>query len=232
MNVFMYWENVPGSPKPEYLHKCFEQIKSKSKYDVILLDEHTIKDYVHDINEKAFDLDVLAHRADYFRAKILHEHGGIWLDADALILDDLSYVESDLNEYSYVGYGYKKNQPSIGFMGARAGDDMLGQWVEGQEKKITDGYQFKWAALGYDILWDISTSNTDMKIYDRELFAPIHSLHWKEFFSPTPMSSRITEDTKAIMFYNKNMYEPLKDLSIDEIKNKNDLFGEIFREYC
>jgi hypothetical protein len=131
-----------------------------------------------------------------------------------------------------LGYGYKKNQPSIGFMASRKGDDMLGQWIDGMEKKITDGYSFKWAALGYDILWEISKDYDNMKIYDRELFAPVHSLHWKEFFSNIKYEDRISEETKTIMFYNKNMYDKLKGMSVNDIKLMGNLFSEIFEKHC
>ena len=229
MNVFMYWEDVIGQPKPPYIQACYEQIVNMSKYEVILLDEKTIYEYVSDINENIFNLNVLAHRADYFRAKVLHENGGIWLDADALILNDLSFVENDLLEYGYVGYGYKPKEPSIGFMACRKGNKLIGDWIEGMEVKINSESYFGWTGLGYDILWKLSRRCDDMKLYPRDQFAPLTWDKWKLFFTKkTKYDTIVKKDTKAIMFYNKNMYDSLKTQTIEKIKSEDNLLGEIF----
>lgn len=73
----------------------------------------TAHEYVTDLHP-AFDRLKPAHQADVFRVNVLYEHGGMYIDADTIVLRSLIPLFSLLQEYDLVGADWKpKALPSI-----------------------------------------------------------------------------------------------------------------------
>ena len=90
--IWMYWENRPFTKKPAYLELCLDSIKRhKGDYELVLLDERSVKDYI-EIPAKVRQFEHIAHRADYIRFHLLHRYGGVWLDADVILIQDIDDV--------------------------------------------------------------------------------------------------------------------------------------------
>jgi hypothetical protein len=90
INVFQYWDSgVEGMP--EFIRAIYEHNKKVTKkygFELILIDLKNIKQYIS-IHERFSDLTVY-DQSDYIRWNALHEHGGIWLDTDVIIIGDIS----------------------------------------------------------------------------------------------------------------------------------------------
>ena len=56
-------------------------------YQVIWLDPDNVRSYIE--VPHFFDQLSLAHQSDYIRVQVIHKYGGIWLDADTLVVKSL-----------------------------------------------------------------------------------------------------------------------------------------------
>ena len=230
--IWMYWEDAPGKRKPDYLKLCFETIvKNKGNNEIIVVTPENVKDFLPDISPRIFKIRKIAHRADYIRGRLLHKYGGIWLDSDVIILKPLD-LSAYLVENDFVGYGKDEGEPSINFFAAKANSPLLKSWVDGMDKKLLGlfpKYKLKWTEIGYNILWPYSRDYQYSHI-KYELIAPIGWQDWEKYFdTKLKLRDLISEETIAMMLFNKNMFDRLENMNREEIMNSQTLLGEAFR---
>jgi hypothetical protein len=106
-NIFMYWETLPGKQKPEYLDLCFDTIKKNCSQDfkIHMLNEKNIKNYLPNLRNDLDQKLKIQQKVDYYRLLLLHKYGGIWLDADTIVIKNLIPLFNKLRKYNYVGFG-------------------------------------------------------------------------------------------------------------------------------
>ena len=90
---WLYWESSNNQKIPTNVKILMEIFKQNLK-NVTILTDKTIHDYI-DVGDTSH-LKHIAQRADYYRAKILYSYGGIWLDMDTIVLEDMDYLYEDL----------------------------------------------------------------------------------------------------------------------------------------
>ena len=106
-NIFMYWETLPGKTKPTYLDLCYETILKNCSQDfkIHMLDEKSIKNYLPDLRPDLDQKLKIQQKVDYYRLLLLYKYGGIWLDADTIVIKSLIPLFEKLKRYNYVGFG-------------------------------------------------------------------------------------------------------------------------------
>jgi hypothetical protein len=238
--IWMYWEDRKGAHKPAYLDLCLDTVRRHSpSYDVVVLDRETVLERLPGLREDVFRTREIAHRADYIRARIVYEYGGIWLDSDIILLKEIE-VERALEKHDFAGCGIEYGKPSIWFFAANKGAPVLGRWIELMDEVLDRKrrsplsffrpYRLGWVELGYDILWGLF-EGYDYHHFDFKRFAPVRWDDWETFFSTGVDAAAITDDdTIAVMLYNKFMFDPLKSASREEILASDTLLGKLFRQ--
>lgn len=112
--IWMYWETLPGKKKPGYIDLCINSVKHNCKkdFDIIVLDEKKILDYLPEIKNINFSQLNLPQKVDYYRYSLLEKYGGVWIDADILVLKSIKPFFDKLKNYDYVGFGcgYNNNK--------------------------------------------------------------------------------------------------------------------------
>lgn len=107
--LWVYWENKDEKPTPPIIELCLEIMKKRlsNKFRMIKLDQNNISEYIPEIKERKHILDklIIAHRVDYYRVLLLNKYGGLYLDADIIVLNDLGDIIDKLREYDYIGFG-------------------------------------------------------------------------------------------------------------------------------
>ena len=90
--VWAYWENKDGYI-PTHIKLCFETFEKhlKPKYKLIILNEKTVKKYLPGVRNDLNNL-MIAQKVDYYRIALLHKYGGIWIDADTIIMRDFDEI--------------------------------------------------------------------------------------------------------------------------------------------
>jgi hypothetical protein len=105
--LWSYWQTKPNSQMPEYIKLCFDTMKKhcSSNYEIIILDEKSVYQYLPNLRKDLEELS-LAHKTDYIRVALLYNYGGLWLDADTIVMNNLQEIIIKLNEgWDYIGFG-------------------------------------------------------------------------------------------------------------------------------
>lgn len=113
---------VGGNPKPKKIQKCMKTWKKHLvDYQIIEWNEDNFDITENKYVEQAYKAKKWAFVSDYIRAKAIYEQGGIYLDTDVLVLDNLYEL---LNDKAFVGFENKDN-PFTAVFGAEAGHPLI-----------------------------------------------------------------------------------------------------------
>lgn len=91
---WLYWESINN--KIPHNIKILLHIFRKKLKNIRIVTDKTIHKYIKTVDTR--HLRHIAQKADYYRAKILYTHGGIWLDIDTIMLENIDYLYEALNK--------------------------------------------------------------------------------------------------------------------------------------
>ena len=182
--IWLYWENKKGTQLPRLIEKCWKSIFNycSEDFEIIILDENTIRLFIKEFNPIVWKFEQIAHRADYFRFLLLETYGGIWLDSDTLVLRDLSEISDKISTYSFLCVGYTKNKkffPIISFLAGQKNNIYCKKMIENYhnffEEKLKYNIQPEWDEISGTYLAGLIENNKrdSLYIYDVQKFYPI-----------------------------------------------------------
>ncbi len=219
-NIWVYWENINRNNYPTHIKLCLDTIrKHLGKYNLVILNEKTIKNYLPELRNDFENLKI-AQKVDYYRIALLYKYGGIWIDADIIMVKDLEPVFKKLDEgYDYVGFGCTGGQCSNGYfrpsnwvMASRPNSilmktvlDKLNNKLDSREKnqkQNDDTYHDYGKLVIWDALEDLKPLGYDYyhftSEYDGTRDTNKYWVHTPEFFSNQPIKFL---DESKIMFF-------------------------------
>ena len=168
-NIWMYWENLPGKKKSPYLDLCYKTVKKNcnSNFNIHLLNEKSIYEYIPDLRK---DLDQklnIQQKVDYIRYILLYKYGGLWIDADTIIIKNLNPIIKKLNYYDFVGFGCHFNNqndciysgkpyPANWVMGSRKNGKLMKFCIDKCNHYLNNDFNLKtkYHLLGRETLWE------------------------------------------------------------------------------
>ena len=105
--IWMYWETLPGKKKPGYIDLCINSVKHNCGkcFNVIVLDNKSILKYLPEIDKIDFSNLNLPQKVDFYRYSLLEKYGGVWIDADILVIKCICPFFKKLDNNDYVGFG-------------------------------------------------------------------------------------------------------------------------------
>lgn len=175
--IWIYWETKPGKTKPEYIDLCLKSLhKHNDKYfKIIELDDKNVYNYLPELRRDLNNL-VIAQKTDYIRVALLAKYGGIWIDADTIVMRDLLPIKHKLDEkYDYVGFGCSFNKcfngypkPSNGLMASLPNSVLMNNLLNNLNSKLDKKQaNYNYFDLGKLLLWDEidKLSKTGYKYY-------------------------------------------------------------------
>jgi len=96
VKLVTYWENVAGRHTPPHIETFLAIMSAKLSDRFLLLTNHNVVEYIGDahlrkkwrFSKKDRPEDPVVARSDFIRFAYIHEHGGLWIDADFLCIGD------------------------------------------------------------------------------------------------------------------------------------------------
>jgi len=140
--VWLYWQG----PRPGYIDLCLRSVLAHHP-DARVLDRASFDQlWRHD---RDIDLDRLAlnHQSDFIRAYLLKHHGGLYLDADCIVLRDLSPLLALTDVHGFVGYREPQGYMSCNFMAARAESAVICDHYRRVCARLRDPRPLEWLDL-------------------------------------------------------------------------------------
>ena len=236
----MFWETLPGKNKPGYIDLCYESVvhNCASCFNIIYLNEKNIKYYVPEINQYNISHLKIQHKADFYRYLLLEKYGGLWIDADVLVLKCLCKYYKNLDHYDYLGFGcgynkkfcskslYGYGSPLNWIMGSKPKSKFMQCIVSKVKDKINSNDKVKYHEIGRSTLkkchdelrksenWSYYHVPSKCNEYD-DCGNKLNNI-FKNFDN-----SKCTNERYFFPFYNTAPGYPqwFKDLKSDEIKN-------------
>lgn len=157
-NVFAFWRGV-NYELIDILIKLMEIHSNDGvNYRFILLNENTVKDWI-DIPDY-FDLMKVAHQADYIRVNVIYKYGGIWLDADTIVMDSLKDL-FDILETKNAFYVTEENKIFInGVFGSIKNHKVISEIKHEMDEVLNlKRHNLEWTDIGSSIFQKVICEN-------------------------------------------------------------------------
>jgi hypothetical protein len=142
MPVWMFWEG----PRPGYIDLCLDTVR-RHHPDLRLLDRAGFDALWRDDRHISLDGLGLNHVSDFVRAYLLSRHGGLYLDADAVVLRSLDPLLAAAEVHGFVGYREPHGYMSCNFMASRAGDWVIMDHYRRVATRLRDPRPLEWLDL-------------------------------------------------------------------------------------
>lgn len=226
--IWVFW----GGAMPEYISLCLETINAhRGSFDFVVVSPETITHYLPDLpKEWSTSLTMWAQKSDIFSAAILQKYGGIALDADVVVLKDLSEVFSRyMKSEDFYVFLNAEHTPSVGYMMARAESGLISDYYKRQIEILLseDDFDNKFILFGSKLLSavikDYAHCSFDLMLGTTALF---YWKSWSAFMQPLQLSDYIPNLPEGgsslflVQLYNHNLS---KD-SLSE-KNRNEILA-------
>lgn len=176
--LWVYWENKDGMQMPGFISLCRKTLRKhcSDSFKIVELDNNTIYDYLPELREREALFKVklpslhISQKVDYYRVLLLYKYGGMYLDADMLVMKDLKPLADKLADYDYVGFGCYdhvgfgdpqkgKGYRGYGFpdnwaMASRPGGTLISRVLRNLENKLLNDTITDYFDLGRGALWE------------------------------------------------------------------------------
>lgn len=229
-SIWMYWESTAGAGRPPYLDACEATIRMNAgSLPVIVMDERTASDFGAPLPTAWSEMSPV-QRADWLRVRVVLRHGGIWVDADTIVLQPLEQLLTSLSEErSFLGHGADGVHNNL-FAGL-AGSAFLAAWASRQEAVLgaRDPRELSWNDLGSSIAEALAEDVPWIRV-DHERIAPIGWRDWELLLSHThPLGCVLKSDPITVMLYNAQMGQRLRSTEVSALLNGLTLTGRLLR---
>jgi len=152
---FTFWE--PRGGVTPYLELCRETWRrGLPSAAVVTLDYANLDQYLPPgtLNITTLRRFPLMQVKDAIMVAILYRHGGLFIDMDTLIVDDISPITASLERNTMFNFG-----GNLSVVGARAGAPLLALWLDRVRERLAlaasgavDPARVPWSFIGYDSL--------------------------------------------------------------------------------
>jgi len=144
--------------------------KNGNLFNLVILNETTVYDYLPNLRTDINSLP-LALKTDYIRVALLYTYGGLWLDADTIMITDMQPIVDLLNQNTdYIGFGCTGTtcsngygRPSNGVMAAPKHSVLMRECYKALdikldnyflEKSVNKDKELNYFELGKLIIWE------------------------------------------------------------------------------
>lgn len=177
-NIFAFWQS--NDPIPAYLDLCKDTwIKNIPNCAIHIINHSNLHEYIGDI----YDLENLkkisfAMQSDIISAAVLEKFGGLFLDIDCIVIDDLFRIFNSISEDKLIAFG----QPASFSIHLavlyckKPNNPILSGWrIEAQKRLKNIPEKYDWSYFGNAIINPLlkADNHKNSFIVDREMSANI-----------------------------------------------------------
>ena len=113
--LWQYWEGN----MPDYIKLCMETVDKhcSTDFNIVRLNPQNIKDYIPEVKKYEDNINklIIPQKVDIYRIMLLYKYGGIYMDADVIVLRNPIEIMDKLRQYDFVGFGCTCNSCKNGY---------------------------------------------------------------------------------------------------------------------
>jgi FkbM family methyltransferase len=223
-NIFLYWIGKEYNLILILRDLIYLHSKSGKGYNIILITEKNINEYITNIPDYFYKL-CPAHQADFVRVNVICDYGGIWLDSDIIVMQELDSLFDLIDNQN--GFFIKENNEllCIGVFGSKKNTQLMQNWKNNLINILDKKKQnIKWCELGSNILENINKLNPEFYI-NYKIFNGLDNMYpvnWnnciEEFINkPYENYNNIIREFQPIVVLVNSVYKNLENKTIKEI---------------
>jgi len=153
-NLFLFWTGREYSLILLLRKLIYAHSNEGENYRVHLITRQNVESYIKELPE-CFDKLMPAHQADFIRVHVICEYGGIWLDSDTLVMNNLQELFDSIIVEKTDGFFIKQNNEILwnGVFGSKANTPLLKVWRDYIDRVlfIKEG-NIEWEEIGNTFL--------------------------------------------------------------------------------
>lgn len=225
-NVFLYWVGKEYKLINILRNLIYLHSKNGKGYKVNLITEKNINQYITNL-PAIFNKLCPAHQADFIRANVICEYGGIWLDSDTIVIDSLDSLFDIIdNKDGFFIRDTRLFHNSV--FGSKKRTNLMIEFKKQIQEILEKKSSIEWNEIGSDILQYIY--DTKKNLYDNyEIFyGPnnMYPIRWKrcidEFINrPFYNFKKIIREYQPLVIIFNSVYKNLENRDIKDILNGN-----------
>jgi hypothetical protein len=243
--IWIYWENPPGQAEPPHIALCRRlMIANCPNCSVVLVTPENLHDYLPDISERINQIGVrrgkvvkpsLAIKCAFIRAELIHRYGGLYIDSDCIVFQDLSQVFELLEQYDFVAMRRTsggKDHVSIGFYASRAGGEVMSRYTAQLRAILAERTGFAWGEAGARTITPIVDSALDIcYLYPERRVHPIVAEEKELFLAPASEFAKYMDaDPLTFMLFHRLFeFEELVNADEEHLTAGDTVLSEAFR---
>ncbi|HYP90100.1 MAG TPA: methyltransferase domain-containing protein [Polyangiaceae bacterium] len=226
--VWSYWEG----PCPALIELCLGSLTRYAQAKI--LDRQSFDALWCSDRDLAIDELYVAHRADFVRAHLLRHYGGVWIDADCVLLDDVSPLLEAMAGKSLGAFRQKVGGFANNFLAARADGAPIRAFYERIVSHLRAGHPIDWNEIGsIPLEATIAEFTEEFCELSREGIMPICWSESARFLEPSsesdPSSLQLDPDARCYMLSNHSLPRELREQSRSELVCSPTLLGAVLR---
>ena len=227
-NVFIYWEGYKYN-LIQILHKLiYLHSNNEKNYKVYFVNTYNLYNYV-DFTPSFFNKMKINHKSDYLRYKLIYKYGGIWLDSDTIVMNDLSSLFENIKNND--GFFIKEDNKIIcgGVFGSKPETPLLKKIISTIDKVLNEKkHNLNWSDIGPELLHNLYKQ-------DRSLFSKyiiyngldnMYPINWDkcllEFVEkPYNNHENLVKQFQPLVIIVNSVYKKLDNMNIKQILDSN-----------
>lgn len=197
MNIWTHWEG----PKIPYIELCIDSIRRMSYSSCLFhnVNEQNIDSYIPEgtLHPSWKSIGRLGIKSDCIRAAVLHLYGGLYIDADTVMLRSPAGMIDESKDCVYMTWSTPPDRVIAGYIYCKPGSLVAKRWLEYVNRALENG-RTGWCQLGEGCLTPAVRSVEDTQQISLKTFLPIEiDTKVQEFFKNRPWRSYTTDETIA-----------------------------------
>jgi hypothetical protein len=199
LNVFTYWEHAPKARRWPYIEFCLDTIRSKCLDGCLFhhITSENIDKYIPDgiLHPSWKNIKELGVKSDCVRAACLMLYGGLYIDADTLMLRSPKELDTG-HECGFMTWTTPPHRVIAGYIYCCAGSEVAKKWVANINEMLEQG-RCGWTDLGERCLTPAVDASQDTVHWPLQTFLPIDiDKEVRLFFGTTPW--RLPDESVAV----------------------------------
>lgn len=232
--LFFYWE---GKTYP-HIDYCIKTIQNRCGIEFHYITPNNIRDYISgiDLHKNWERLKVISQKVDVLRVAILFKYGGLYLDADTVLLKDLNKFMDNIPNCDMAVLRWQCNQKILnGYFASPQFSNFLLNCLKWINKELHSGLTYYPRGQGVffgEIMFREIAARYPNNIYtiNSELFLPIQFPFNQSVWQNKELVTNYVNDKTLAIGLNHSQYNNyIRRLPIRHILNTDDLYGDIFR---
>lgn len=140
--IWLYWEG----PMPAMISLCCKTVFAHNE-NVVLLDRAGFDKLF--VSDRDINIDALApnHKSDFIRAYLLKHYGGLYVDADCIVMRNLAPLLEKAEEMEFVGYRETLGYMSCNFMASLPEGSVISDHYREICATLRGGKKLEWLDL-------------------------------------------------------------------------------------